>query len=69
MPVHQTVLVVHHLFTCTFFTTFRNKYLDKYYYTHPNKDKMAQLLNSQIYTEMLYLVKFKEIILKYVKDI
>ena len=58
----------HYLFTCKFFSTFRNKYIDKYYYTHPNKDKMAQLLNSQIYTEMLYLVKFKEIILKYVKD-
>ena len=58
----------HYLFTCTFFTTFRNKYIDKYYYTDPNKEKMAQLLNSQIYTEMLYLVKFKEIILKYVKD-
>ena len=58
----------HYLFTCTFFTTFRNKYIDKYYYTDPNKEKMAQLLNSQIYTEMLFLVKFKEIILKYVKD-
>ena len=57
----------HYLFE-TFITTSRKKYIDKHYYTNPNKKKMALLLNSQIYTEMLYLANFKEIILKYVTD-
>ena len=56
----------HYLFKCTFFNIYRKKYIDKHYYTYPNQDKMAQLLNSQTYTEMLYLVKFKEIIQRYV---
>ena len=58
----------HYLLKCTFFSTSRKKYIDKHYYTNPNKKKMALLLNSQIYTEMLYLANFKETILKYVTD-
>ena len=58
----------HYLFKCTFFNIYRKKYIAKHYYTYPNKEKMAQLLNSQTYTEMLYLVKFKEIIQRYVTN-
>ena len=56
----------HYLFNCTFFTTSRKNYIDKHYYTHPNMNKMAQLQISKNYPEILFLVKFKEIILRHV---
>merc|ERR1712121_16706 len=40
------------------------KYINNYYYSHPNRNKMAQLYKSQNYIELLNLDRFKNLILK-----
>ena len=54
----------HYLFICTFFKNPRRKYINKYYYSQPNRNKMAQLYKSHNYIELLNLDRFKNLISK-----
>ena len=52
----------HYLFICNKFSTERSRYINRYYYTHPNMYKMTQLFESTDFKEMLNLAKFAEIL-------
>ena len=52
----------HYLFICNKFSTERTRYINRYYYTHPNMYKMTQLFESTDFKEMLNLAKFAEIL-------
>jgi hypothetical protein len=48
----------HYLFKCSEFNDIRIKYIKKYYYNHPDTDKMNRLLNVSSHKQMLNLAKF-----------
>ena len=54
----------HYLFLCPYFSEIRNKYLDKYYLTHPNIIKFDELFNSTDKITLVRLAAFCKVIIK-----
>ena len=54
----------HYLLVCPEFKIPRMEHIRKCYHSQPNKNKFTQLLNTQNYSEILHLEKFKAIIQK-----
>lgn len=50
----------HYLLTCPKFTEHRRKFIDKYYYVHPNTIKLKRLLQTKKRKTLINLVKFIE---------
>ena len=58
----------HYLLVCPFFKDSRVKYIKRYYYGHPNANKMTKQFNEINDRKMLRLAKSLHIILQYLKN-
>ena len=54
----------HYIFICKFFGKERKQYINKFFYTRPNTQKMYHLFNSQNEQILTNLCKFIAIIIK-----
>ena len=57
----------HYLLECPFFQEDRVRYIKRFYYTHPNMDKMNKLFNETSNKDMFKLSKFIYIIIQHFK--
>ena len=61
IPLWKTNLL---LFECSLYTTARQKYIPKYYFTHPSYDNFKELMSKQNPILLLNICKFVVFALK-----
>ena len=57
----------HYILTCPIFTKYRRNYIKTFYYRRPNIEKLRDLFNTEISTDITNLSIFCNIIVKYFK--